>query len=138
VNPAVVFSPLFTAFVQKQSPSSTNGTYISRSPRVIQLNGQRIEGLTELEFSILFYLYEHRGRVCTKDELIRKVYGQRYLNLQGGISDEALQALISRLREKIEPDRMRPRYVITIRGEGYCFVESKPDDSGRSGSAFRE
>ncbi|MEW6404387.1 MAG: helix-turn-helix domain-containing protein [Chloroflexota bacterium] len=137
-DPPVVFSPLFAVFVQKQSPPSANGTYISRSPHIVQLDGQRIEGLTELEFSMLFYLYEHRGHVCTKDELIKNVYGQRYLNLQGGISDETLQALISRLREKIEPDRVRPRYVVTVRGEGYCFVDANAVDSDRSGSTFRE
>jgi DNA-binding winged helix-turn-helix (wHTH) protein len=137
-NPPVVFSPLFAAFVQKQSLPSTNGTYISRSPRIVQLNGQRIDSLTELEFSMLCYLYEHRGHVCTKDELIKNVYGQRYLNLQGGISDETLQALISRLRGKIEPDRIRPEYVVTVRGEGYCFVDSNTSDSDRSGSALQE
>jgi DNA-binding response OmpR family regulator len=64
--------------------------------------------------------------VCTKDELIANVYRQQYDRMKGGVTDEALQTLISRLRDKIEPDRRRPRYVVTIRGEGYKFVE--PDE----------
>jgi len=35
----------------------------------------------------------------------------------------ALQTLISRLRAKIEPDRS-PCYIVTVRGEGYKFVET--------------
>lgn len=39
------------------------------------------------------------------------------------MTDEALQTLVSRLRAKIEPDRSRPRYVVTVRSQGYKFVE---------------
>jgi DNA-binding winged helix-turn-helix (wHTH) protein len=115
------FSPIFATFVARQSPPPTNGTLICRSPRIVQLNGQRFESLTEMEFEVLYYLYEHHGQVCTKDDLVENVYRQRYGDMQGGVTDEALQALISRLREKIEPDRSRPQYVVTVRGEGYKF-----------------
>ena len=116
------FSPLFAAFVKEQTPPAGRGTYIDRTGRIVQIDGQRIQDLTELEFEILLYLYEGRGRLCTKDDIVRNVYRQRYDNFQGGVTDEALQALISRLREKIEPDRSHPRYVVTVRGEGYKFV----------------
>jgi DNA-binding winged helix-turn-helix (wHTH) protein len=117
-----LFSPLFAAFVHQQVPPSMKDTVVSRLPPIVRVDGRRVEGLTELEFEILCYLYEHRGRVCTKDELIENVYRQRYDRLAGGVTDDALQALISRLRAKIEPDRARPRYVVTVRGEGYKFV----------------
>ena len=85
--------------------------------------GQRIYGLSELEFEALCCLYEHQGKVCRKDDLIENVYGQRYKDLKGGVTDEALHTLISRLRSKIEPDSSHPRYIVTVRGEGYKFVE---------------
>ena len=122
-----LFSPLFADFVRRQAPPLTKSVIIGRSPRKVQIEGRRIENLTELEFEMLCYLYEQRGRVCTKDELIENVYRQRYDRMAGGVSDEALHTLISRLRAKIEPDRGRPRYVLTARGEGYKFVE--PDCS---------
>jgi len=124
-----IFSPLFADYVRQQAPLSTTGTVITRSPRQIQIGGRCIETLTGLEFEMLCYLYEHRGRVCTKDELIQNVYAQRYDRMAGGVSDEALQTLIARLRAKIEPDRERPRYVVTVRGEGYRFDESDEEQS---------
>lgn len=114
-----LFSPLFADFVRQQAPPSPTGTVINRFPRVVQIEGRRIEGLRELEFEALCYLYENRGKVCRKDDLIENVYGQRYKDMTGGVTDGALQTLISRLRSKIGP----PRYIVTVRGEGYKFVE---------------
>jgi DNA-binding winged helix-turn-helix (wHTH) protein len=117
------FSPLFADFVRQQLPPVTTGTVVRRSPRVVQIGARRVEGLTEMEFEVLCYLYERQGQVCTKDELIEHVYRQQYERMQGGVSDATLHTLISRLREKIEPERGQPRYVVTVRGEGYKFVE---------------
>jgi hypothetical protein len=118
----LLFSPLFADFVRQQTPPPLEGTVISRSPPIVQIDGQPVKGLTELEFETLCYLYDHRGQVCTKDDLIENVYRQQYDRMKGGVTDAALQTLISRLRAKIEPDR-RPRYIVTIRREGYKFVE---------------
>lgn len=120
-----LFSPLFADFVRRQSPPPAQGTVISRSSRVAQIDGRRVETLSELEFETLCYLYERQGQVCTKDELIENVYRQQYETMRGGVTDEALQQLISRLRGKIEPDRKWPRYVVTIRGQGYKFVQPR-------------
>jgi two-component system response regulator RegX3 len=59
----------------------------------------------------------------TKDALIENVYRQQYDRMKGGVTDAALQTLISRLRAKIEPDPGHPRHVVTVRREGYKFVE---------------
>jgi DNA-binding winged helix-turn-helix (wHTH) protein len=117
------FSPLFADFIRRQAPPSTKSVMINPSSRKVQLEGQAIETLTELEFEMLHYLYEHRARVCTKDELIANVYRQQYDQMTGGVTDEALQALISRLRAKVEPNPSRPHYIVTVRGEGYKFIE---------------
>jgi DNA-binding winged helix-turn-helix (wHTH) protein len=123
----LIFSSLFTDFVRQQALPARRGVVISRSPRQVQIEERCVEILTELEFEMLCYLYEHRGRVCTKDELIQNVYGQQYDRMTGGISDATLQTLVARLRAKIEPDRDRPRYIVTLRGEGYKFVEPDED-----------
>ncbi len=129
-NSSKLFSPLFKTFVQKQAPPATKGTLVRRSPRLVQIDGRRIMTLTELEFEALCYLYEHRDQVCTKEDLIHAVYRQQYGMRQGDLTDAMLQTLISRLREKIELERAHPRYVITVRGEGYRFVEPAINNYG--------
>jgi DNA-binding winged helix-turn-helix (wHTH) protein len=129
----LMFSPLFTDFVHRQAIPSAKEIIMSRSPRRVQFGERHIDTLTELEFETLYYLYEHRERVCTKDELIEHVYGQQYDRLSGGVSDAALQTLMARLRAKIEPSRGQPRYIITVRREGYKFVE--PANLSLSGSS---
>lgn len=121
------FSPLFGAYVKQQAPPPTQGIYVNRSTHTVQINGKHIERLTELEFEILCYLYESSGRLCTKDDIVKHVYHQRYDDFQGGVTDEALQALISRLRAKIEPDHAHPKYLVTVRGAGYKFVTPSKD-----------
>jgi DNA-binding winged helix-turn-helix (wHTH) protein len=113
-----IFSPLFADFVRQQSPHSKDRMIIDRSRGMTMIDGQRVD-LTELEFEMLCYLFDRRGQVCTKDELISNVYHQQYDRMVGDIDDARLQTLISRLRAKLEP----PRYIRTIRGEGYKFVE---------------
>lgn len=113
-----LFCQLFADFVHQQSPPWKERVSIDRSLGTVMIDGRRVE-LTELEFEMLCYLYEHRGRVCTKDELIENVYRQQYDRTTGGIDDARLQTLVSRLRAKVEP----PRYIATVRGEGYKFVE---------------
>jgi len=117
-RPPTLFSPLFADFCRQQIPPSKERITLDRSLGIAMIDGRRVE-LTELESEALYYLYKHQGQVCTKDELIENVYHQQYDRMAGGVTDEALQTLISRLRAKVEP----PRYILTIRGEGYKFVE---------------
>lgn len=119
----MIFAALFADFARRQTAaSSTSRVVIQRDTREVEIDGRRVTHLTELEFEAFCYLYEHRGQVCTKDDLIANVYRLQHERMKGGVSDETLQTLISRLRDKIEPER-GPRYVLTVRGEGYRFVE---------------
>lgn len=87
--------------------------------------GQReLPNLGQAEMALLRYLYEHRDRVCTRDELYHKAYvpvmspklvGQRALPKE---YEGVLDTTLWRLREAIEPDPRRPVYVITRRREG--------------------
>ena len=123
--PWMIFSSLLAIFIREtalQALPAQIGTYMIRSPRIVQIDGRRIDNLTELEFDLLFYLYEQRGRVCTKDDLLWNVYRHRDDNDAQGFTNEAIQALISRLRKKIEPLPNQPRYLVTVRGGGYQLV----------------
>ncbi len=71
--------------------------------------------LTALEFRLLCYLCENRGRVLSKQELFDKVWQDRFTG------DGTLNVHIRHLREAIETDPNNPQYILTVWGEGYKF-----------------
>jgi DNA-binding response OmpR family regulator len=74
--------------------------------------------LTAQEFALLYLLASHPGIVFSRDALLRKVWGSD-TNVTGRSAD----ALVKRLRRKIEPDPAEPRYVLTVWGVGYKFPD---------------
>ena len=72
--------------------------------------------LTAAEASLLTVFAKNPGRTLTRDELIRQS------RIEG--NDRTVDVQITRLRRKIEPDPRMPRYLQTVRGEGYVF---RPD-----------
>lgn len=70
--------------------------------------------LTAKEFVLLEKLYENRGRIVTGDSLCLAVWGE---GLYG--YENSLMVHIRRLREKLEPEPSKPRYLLTVRGLGY-------------------
>ena len=75
--------------------------------------------LTALEFRLLSYLIENRGRVISKRELFEKVWEDKFTG------DGTLNVHIRRLREAIEKDANTPEYILTVWGDGYKFAEEK-------------
>lgn len=118
-NSRVISSPLLHLYAKKQAPPPQMGSYLNRAAHIIQLHGRRIQNLTELEFELAAYLYEKRGQLCTKEDILEQVYLQQSA---AGLPDDTLHALVYRLRKKIEPDPQHPRYLLTVHGEGYKFV----------------
>lgn len=76
-------------------------------------NGEAIN-LTPLEFGLLTYLMQHPNRVCTRTEILDKVWGQRF-QYDTGTMDVHLNAL----RRKLGGSRNRP--IETIRGAGFIL-----------------
>lgn len=73
--------------------------------------------LTHRELELLQYLAERPGKVVTRDELLRAVWGYYEVPMT-----RTVDISIARLRRKIEPDPHRPRYLHTVHGEGYCLT----------------
>ena len=91
---------------------------------VVRLNRHAIQ-LSPKEFSLLAYLYENRGKVCSKDEIGRTVWSEYKRSSpvdQAGIYDYQIENLIRRLRTKIESDANTPVLLITVRGLGYKLL----------------
>ena len=71
--------------------------------------------LTPLEFSILWYLCERKGKVVSAEELFEQVWGEKYLDN----SNNTVMAHIGRLREKLNEPAKKPRFIKTVWGVGY-------------------
>lgn len=72
--------------------------------------------LTPTEFNLLVYLMEHAGVVLPHDAILKHVWGPEY-----GDETEYLRVYIGHLRQKVETDPAKPRYLLTERGIGYRF-----------------
>lgn len=76
-------------------------------------DSQHERRLSAQEFELLRYLYEHRDRVCTRQELGDAIWGA------GNWDPNMLHRLVHRLKEKVEPNPEKPRYVQTVPWVGY-------------------
>jgi two-component system KDP operon response regulator KdpE len=74
----------------------------------------RIVKLTPTEFNLLVYLMEHAGVVLPHEAILKNVWGPEY-----GKETEYLRVYIGHLRQKVEADPSKPRYLLTERGIGY-------------------
>jgi hypothetical protein len=79
--------------------------------------------LTAKENLLLQYFLAHPNVVCEKDALIRAVWPEDKVFTQG-VRDDSLAQVVRRLREKVEPDPAKPRYIHTVTGRGYRFTVS--------------
>jgi DNA-binding response OmpR family regulator len=70
--------------------------------------------LSPVEFRLLEYLFERRGAVISREELLEKVWG-----VNGDTLSRTVDVHIAGLRKKIEPDHRYPRYLLTVKGAGY-------------------
>jgi DNA-binding response OmpR family regulator len=73
--------------------------------------------LTHREFELLRYLSERQGRVVSRHELLREIWGY-----PDAPSTRSVDNAIARLRKKIEPDPGRPRFIHTVHGDGYMIT----------------
>ena len=90
---------------------------VNANAGVVRVN-RYVVALSPKEFALLAYLYEHRGMVCSKDEIGEAVWSE----YQSGVYDYQIENLVRRLRTKIENDPTTPQLLLTIRGMGYKLV----------------
>jgi two-component system alkaline phosphatase synthesis response regulator PhoP len=72
--------------------------------------------LTTREFELLAYFVSNPGRVFSREQLLRAVWGSRY----GGTA-RTVDNFVARLRAHVGDDADRPRWLETVRGYGYRF-----------------
>lgn len=80
-------------------------------------------------FDLVRYLVENRGRLVTREELVREVWQGRY------VSDAALSRAISDARRALGDDPRDPRFIRTVHGRGYRFLADVSPDREEAGEA---
>lgn len=84
--------------------------------RRVWLNQQLVvPPLSAQQFRLLWTLYEQQGEVVSRPELITFVWGD---DQAAGVSDQALDALIRRLRDRLSATDPTHQYIDTVRGHG--------------------
>jgi len=86
------------------------------SHRVFVNNEELKPPLSALQFKLLAYLWKNKGAVVSRDEIIDNVWGEQE---SMGVTDQALDALIRRLRERLDDADPDHTYIVTIRGQGF-------------------
>ncbi|MBR5387758.1 MAG: response regulator transcription factor [Clostridiales bacterium] len=96
------------------STSLANDIYLDTNTHKLMVKGESVS-LKAMEYKMLLYLIENRGRVVTKDELLKNVWDDEY------IGEGTLAVHIRHLREKIENDPKNPDIIKTVWGVGYMI-----------------
>ncbi|GAH26449.1 unnamed protein product, partial [marine sediment metagenome] len=97
-------------------PSFTCGSLtIDFAKRRVTIAGNEVR-LTPTEFSLLQELTLNADKVLTHTHLLKTVWGPEY-----GQEREYLRVFVGRLRAKLEPNPLDPKYIVTVPGVGYKF-----------------
>jgi DNA-binding response OmpR family regulator len=80
-------------------------------------NGEHVD-FTALEFDILRYLIQNRGRTVTRKQLLKDVWG-----IEEDIITRTIDRHMASVRKKVEPDPSAPKYIETVYGIGYRFED---------------
>lgn len=105
---------------QEKEASAANeydirGLLINKDTHKCSLFGKTIT-LTPIEFAVLWYLCDHRGKVVSSEELFEAVWQEKYLD-----NNNTVMAHIGRLREKLKEPAKNPRFIKTVWGVGYTI-----------------
>ena len=111
------------AVLRRAAPSgepviAVGGLVVDLEKRAVSVDGQTVH-LTPHQYELLRVLAVNRGKLLTHNMLLHEVWGPGYSN-----ESNLLHVNVSQLRRKIEPDRARPRYLLTEPGAGYRLVEA--------------
>ncbi|WP_173918146.1 response regulator transcription factor [Halobacillus sp. Marseille-Q1614] len=92
------------------------GLHIDRTSRRVFVNGEE-KTLTAKEYDLLVFMALHPNRVFSKDDLFERIWGFDALG-----DNTTVTVHVRRIREKIEDDPSKPKFIDTIWGVGYRFL----------------
>lgn len=105
----------------RDAPLLLGGRTVDLHDALVTLPDGRTLALTATERSLLRKLAENRGHIVTYDALCEAVWGADYYGYEN-----SLGVHIRHLREKLETEPGRPRFLLTVRGIGYKLAKEEP------------
>jgi phosphate regulon transcriptional regulator PhoB len=104
---------------ERREQFAYKGLEIDYSSYEVTVDGKKID-ISPTELKLLRFFTQHPGRVYTRDQLLDYVWGDETF-----VEPRTVDVHISRLRMAIEEDKEKPQYILTVRGIGYKFVDTK-------------
>jgi len=119
VNRWVFDDPATTAQVDKVQIRP--GLHIDFAAARVTVGGTPLQPpLSPNQFALLAVLYDNTGRIVDRDAIVESVWG-----LDEDVSDQTIDALVSRLRKRLNETDPSHEYIITRRGFGLMFQNRK-------------
>jgi pSer/pThr/pTyr-binding forkhead associated (FHA) protein len=85
--------------------------------RRVFVRGEELDPPLSLpQYRLLELLYGHAGRICTRDNVIETVWPEAVVE---GVSEQAIDALVRRLRDRLAEVDPEWQYIVTVRGHGF-------------------
>ena len=99
------------------------GLRLDKVGRRVWVCGQELTPpLSLAQYRALGLLYDCEDRVCSRDEIVMAVWGEEE---SAGVTEQAIDALIRRLRDRLVELDPEHQYVVTVRGHGFRFENKK-------------
>ena len=101
------------SFGERDDVLQCDGLVINNTTKEVLVDGEPVR-LTPIEYKILHLLMQNQGRVFSTDEIYEKVWNEPSFNAENTVAVH-----IRRIREKIEFDPKKPKYLKVVWGLGY-------------------
>jgi hypothetical protein len=114
-----IFCRLLQEYIRRKTvtqPSAPTRLWVDVESGDVLVDRKPVETLTSLEYRLMLLLFYNVDKIVDRYQLVTEVWGEEYLD---EVEDARIEKLISRLRQKIEPDPSNPRFLVTIRSRGY-------------------
>jgi len=98
-------------------PAEPSALRVDPDTRRVYVKGHEVQpALSSEQFRLLAYLYQRAGNVVAREELVLQVWPDAHAE---GVSEEALDALVRRVRERLAQAGGERSYIVTLRGQGF-------------------
>ena len=101
-----------------EPPTSIGGRlHLDREGRRVFIGDVELDPPLSLpQYRLLELLYNNVGRICTRDNVVETVWPEA---MGEGVSEQAIDALVRRLRDRIAEVDPESQYIVTVRGHGF-------------------